>query len=417
MGIEQKVNSTLQKAPWIKKIVKRSYQLLMVSISPKVKVEGNVQRVTPLDDEYEYFFGYYDKSPWDKNERYMLALRTSSTTVDAAPEEKAEVVLIDLANDNNVTKLSETRAWNVQQGAMLQWQGPDFSSNILFNDYRNGKYVTVRLNILTKQESIIDFPIYSVSQDGAIAISLDFSRLHRLRPGYGYRWIEDSTKDKPVPDEPAIWKIDLKSGAIIPLLSYKDLYKFETRDEMVGAEHKVNHIMINPSGSRFMVLHRWTKGTQKFSRLLTIDCDGSNIFNLSDDNMASHSYWKNDNEIISYLRKEKEGNGYFLLLDQSIEYKPVLKDIDSVGDGHPSFSEDGRKLVTDTYPNRQRIQTVYLADASSLSKPTEIAKVYSPFKYDNDVRCDLHPRWDRKNEKVAIDATFEGKRALYIVRF
>lgn len=416
MSIEQKINSTLQKAPWIKKIVKRCYQLLMVSISPKKKVEGNVRRITPIDDEYEYFFGYYDKSPWDKTERYMLALRTASTTINAAPKEQADVVLID-TKKNNIIKVSETKAWNVQQGAMLQWLGPDFSSEILFNDYREGEYVTVKLDIHTKKETIFHFPVYSVSQDGAFALSLDFSRLHRLRPGYGYAWIEDKTKEEAIPDEPAIWKIDLIDGKILPLLTYTDLYNFETREEMIGAEHKVNHIMINPSGTRFMVLHRWIKGAQRYSRLLTIDCDGSNIYNLSDDNMASHSYWKNNHEIISYLRKEEEGNGYFLLKDLSKKYTSVLKDIDFAGDGHPSFSEDGTKLITDTYPNRQRIQTVYLTDATTLSNAEEIAQVYAPFKYDNDVRCDLHPRWDRKSEKVAIDATFEGKRALYVVNF
>lgn len=416
MSIEQKINSTLQKAPWVKKIVKRTYQLLMVSLSKTEKVKGNVQRVTPLDDEFEYFFGYYDKSPWDKTERYMLALRTKSTTKNVAPKDLAEIILIDLKS-SNITKLSETRAWNVQQGAMLQWLGPDFSSEILFNDYREGKYVTVKLNIDTKKETVIEFPIYSVAQDGSFALSLDFSRLHRLRPGYGYRWIEDQTKKMPVPDKPAIWKIDLHSGEIIPLITYTDLFHFETREEMIEAEHKVNHIMLNPSGNRFMVLHRWVRGSQRYSRLVTIDSDGKNMYNLSDDNMASHSYWKNDREIISYLRKEKEGNGYFILKDQTQQYTSVLKELDSAGDGHPSFSEDGSKLVTDTYPNRQRIQRVYLADADSLSNPNEIAHVYAPFKYDNDVRCDLHPRWDRKSEKISIDATFEGKRALYIVKF
>lgn len=416
MGIEQKVNQVLQKAPWIKKVVKRSYQLGMYAISSKIKSEGEIQRVTPRDDNYEYFFGYYDKSPWDKEERFMLSLRAPSTTSDVAPTESADVVLIDLENNNKITKLSETKAWNVQQGAMLQWLGPDYSSNILFNDFRNDKYVAVKLNIHTKKETIIDFPVYSVSQDGSFALSLDFARLHRLRPGYGYRWLEDQTKDKAVPADTAIWHIDLISGDIKPLLSYQDLYVFETREEMKEADHKVNHIMLNPSGTRFMVLHRWIKGSKRYTRLVTADSDGSHLYNLSDDDMASHSFWKNDNEIISYLRKELEGTGYYLLKDKTENYEPVLSSLNAVGDGHPSFSKDGSKVVTDTYPNRERIQTVYVADSPSLEQPKAVAKVFAPFKYDNDVRCDLHPRWDRKSEKVAVDATFEGKRALYIVK-
>ena len=44
-----------------------------------------------------------------------------------------------------------------------------------------------------------------------------------------------------------------------------------------------------------------------------------------------------------------------------------------------------------------------------------IAKVFSPFKYDNDTRCDLHPRWSRDGKKICFDGTFEGSRGLYIV--
>ena len=42
-----------------------------------------------------------------------------------------------------------------------------------------------------------------------------------------------------------------------------------------------------------------------------------------------------------------------------------------------------------------------------------IAKVFAPFKYDNDVRCDLHPRWNKSGNAICIDSVFEGKRGLY----
>lgn len=415
MKIEQKVNQVLQKFPGIKKVIKRTYQLGMYAVSPKVKSEGPVFRITP-DDGFEYFFGYYDKSPWDQSQRYILAVRAKQTYKDVAPKEVADIVVIDLEKGNEVTKISETRAWNVQQGCMLQWLGPDFTNEILFNDYRDGKYVSVIIHLDTKQEKVISAPVYSVDQSGSFALTLDFARLHRLRPGYGYAWLEDQTKEQAVPKDPAIWRVDLESGNTKPLLSYQDFYDFQTRDEMIGAEHKVNHIMLNPSGNRFMVLHRWGKGGTRYTRLVTANTDGSDMYNLSDDDMASHSFWKTDKQIVSYLRK-KEENGYFLLNDQTSQYNQVLRNIASVGDGHPSFSPDGSRLVTDTYPNRSRIQTVFVSQVNGddIEDAQQIARVFSPFKYDNDVRCDLHPRWDRTGEKVCIDATFEGKRALYTV--
>ena len=76
---------------------------------------------------------------------------------------------------------------------------------------------------------------------------------------------------------------------------------------MKKAEHKVNHIMINPSGERFMVLHRWIYGSRKYARLITANIDGSDMYNLNDDNMTSHCWWKNDSEIIAFAHKKKKG--------------------------------------------------------------------------------------------------------------
>ena len=44
-----------------------------------------------------------------------------------------------------------------------------------------------------------------------------------------------------------------------------------------------------------------------------------------------------------------------------------------------------------------------------------IARVFAPFKYDNDTRCDLHPRWNHVGDKICFDSVFEGHRGLYVV--
>ena len=117
MSIEQKINYQLNKVPALKKALKRFYQLGMYAISPKIKSEGKISRLSP-DDKREYFFGYYDKSPWDASGRYVICMRAVDTWTDVAPREPADILLIDAKNKNESRVVATTRSWNVQQGCM-----------------------------------------------------------------------------------------------------------------------------------------------------------------------------------------------------------------------------------------------------------------------------------------------------------
>ncbi len=256
--LENMGKRVFEQFPMVKRNLKRVYQLGMYAISnEKIKSEGEIERITP-DDEFEYFYGYYDKSPWDANDRYVIALKVKQAYKSVAPKEKGELVLIDTFNSNSVTKIADTQSWNVQQGCMAQWLGPDFTEKLIYNDFRDGKFCSVVFNIVKMEEEIVyDSPIYDVSKDGTYALSLDYSRLHRMRPGYGYSNIKDKSEGVSCPDNTCIWKLDLQTGTVEELLKYSDFARFETKESMLQAEHKVNHLMINPSGDRFMVLHRW----------------------------------------------------------------------------------------------------------------------------------------------------------------
>ena len=402
----------------IKKTVKSIYQHGMYAISKKIKSEGNITRISPDDNNHEYFFGYYDKSPWDITDRFMLCMKANNTWSDVSPKEKADILLIDTEKNENdkdrVRKIAETYAWNVQQSCMLQWLGPDYSSRILYNDYRDGKYVSVILTLATMEEKVIPAAVYSVSADGKFALTLDFSRLYELRPGYGYYNVPEATKGVALPDTTAIWKVDFETCEVLDVLKYTDFANFQPRPEMreEGSIHKVNHIMLSPNGKRFMVLYRWFIGERKYTRLITCNVDGSDMYVLSDDDMVSHCYWKNNSSIIAFENKKKTGTGYYLMKDKSEKYVHLWLEL--TGDGHPSFSPDGTKIVTDSYPDRARIAYLRVMDADINNKEVNVvAKVFAPFKYDNDTRCDLHPRWNHAGDKICFDGIFEGHRGLY----
>ena len=423
MGFEQKVNNCLRSHPVVKKGIKSIYQHIMYATMTKIKCEGDIQRISPNDPMKEYFFGYYDKSPWDITDRYVLCLKANDTWSDASPREKADILLIDTEHDldeiDRVKKIAETNAWNVQQGCMLQWLGPDYSSRIIYNDYRNGKYVAVIRNIENGNERLIPAPIYTVSTDGKTALTLDFSRLYNLRPGYGYYNMPEKTKGVGLPDDTAIWKIDLENGQVWPLLSYKDFALFQPRPEMqeLGCVHKVNHLMLSPSGKRCMVLYRWFVAQRKYTRLITFDtADGKDMYVLSDDDMVSHCFWKDDDRILAFENKKEGGPGYYLMKDKTQEYIHCWSCLSN--DGHPSYSPDGKIIVTDTYPNRARVAEIKVMNGTDekRNEVKTIARVFSPFKYDNDTRCDLHPRWNHASNTICFDSVYEGHRGLYSVR-
>ena len=415
MSLEQKINYQLNKYPAVKKVIKRVYQLGCYAVSKKVKSEGNIARMSPDDNEHEYFFGYYDKSPWDATGRYMICMRAKDTWSAPDPLDTADIVLIDTEDNNRVCKIATTHTWNVQQGCMALWLGPDFKSRILYNDMRDGKYCSVVLDVESGAERVLPVPVYTVSDDGKTALSLDFSRLHSLRLGYGYAALPEVTKDVPLPDTTAVWRMDIETGEVTALLKYTDFAKFQPRLEMQeeGSVHKVNHLMLSPNGKRFMVLYRWFCGQRKYTRLVTCNVDGTDMYVLSDDDMVSHCYWKNDEEIIAFERKKEFGPGYYLMKDKTQEWIHLWPHLNN--DGHPSYCPvDADLVVFDTYPNRARVQEVKVAKDTD-SETKTVAKVFAPFRYDNDTRCDLHPRWSRDGKKICFDSTFEGRKGLYVI--
>jgi hypothetical protein len=414
--IEQTGKRIFEQFPIIKRSAKRLYQLASVATSnEKIKSVGDVVRVSPKDG-YEYFYGYYDKSPWDASDRYIICLKVKQAYRSVAPKEPGVVGIIDTQDGNKFKKIGITHSWNVQQGCMAQWMGPDYCSKIIYNDFRDGKYCSVIYNYRKNmEERVLPMAVYDVASDGSYVLSLDFSRLHRIRPGYGYSNLPDTTKDELCPDKGCIWKEDIESGTVTELFKYTDFASFETDESMVDAEHKVNHLMISPSGKRFMVLHRWFQKGRKHTRLVTVNVDGTEMYNLSDDVFVSHCYWKNDEEILSFLRKKDVGVHYYLMKDKTQEYKMYWPRLNT--DGHCSYSPNRKYVITDTYPNRKRVASVYLcAEVGAKTGLFErVAHVWAPFRYDNDCRCDLHPRWNHQGDKICIDSVHEGKRALYIV--
>lgn len=409
MSLINDIARKLKKSPALKRMLKNIYQYVGAFLGDGKSSPEKIECVS--NSAFEHLFGYYDKSPWNKSGTKMLYLRVPSANKEADSSQKAEIIVKDLV-DNSENKVAVTHSWNVQQGCMLQWLG-ESDDVIIYNDFRDDRYCSVILDLSENSEKIIDFPVYSVSRNGEFAVSLDFSRLHSLRPGYGYCNIEDAYKKDKLPDSDCVYFVDLISGAARPIVNYKTLSELNHKDTMDEAYHKVNHIMLNPSGTRFIFMHRWILNGVKYDRLLSCDINGENMRILLDWDMVSHCNWKNDEDIIAFANYKDQGYHYYTFKDAQDIACAMVPDMPDV-DGHPSYSPDGRYILTDTYPSFKRKQKLYIYDISKGELKT-IANVHSNIRFINETRCDLHPRWKADSKTVCFDGAQQSRRQVYVL--
>ena len=77
---------------------------------------------------------------------------------------------------------------------------------------------------------------------------------------------------------------------------------------------------------------------------------------LSDSNLVSHYHWLNSEELVVYLDDSDFGECYIVLNIKTGDKKPI-SNLSKYGDGHPSGVN--MYMVTDTYPNRSGIQSLF----------------------------------------------------------
>jgi len=134
------------------------------------------------DNSKEHLFAsYYGINSFNLSETYVTVLETDIKYELPDENDLATLGLVDLKT-NDFIPLTETRAWNFQQGCMAHWLGTSPDSLIIFNDLRDGKYVSIIMNVHTKKEvKTIPYPVSAVSPDGKEAVSINFSRLRITR--------------------------------------------------------------------------------------------------------------------------------------------------------------------------------------------------------------------------------------------
>jgi len=361
-----------------------------------------------------HFFGYYDKCPWDASGRYMLGLETTFMDRPPTPDDTAVIGLIDTASDNRWEPIAETRAWNWQQGTMLRWLPSAPDRLIIYIDREEDRFISVIRDVRTGDNRKLPRPVYAVSHDGRSAVTLNFARLHRTAPGYGYVGLPDHWAEENCPDKDGIYWMDLTTGEERLIISLAQIARIGPNPTMEGVEHWFNHLLFNSDDSRFLFLHRWRRPDGGwFTRMFAADPDGSNIYCVSDHEMVSHFDWLDERRILAWARRHEIGDRYFLFTDRA-EEREIIGEAVLTTDGHCSYSPDRHWILTDTYPDHEDMRSLLLYRPAD-GRRVDIGRFFSPSKLKGEIRCDLHPRWSRDGRKVCFDSAHEGSRQMYVV--
>lgn len=400
--------------------------------------------------DLHHFFGYYDKTVWDKSGRYVLAHQVDCRTADLAPDSSAEVGWFDTMNNNAFHACGTTTAWNWQMGSQLQWLDGYDDPQLIYNVRRQavtGPYPGFGAaihNLGTGTTRYLDSPAYAVAPNSRYMLSVDYSRLQVTHKTIGYCSARGSNNWLPLcPTDDGIHYVDLETGVARLLVSYADLSRFHHRASMDKAIHWISHIAINPSSSRILFLHRWTERVEDetcfLHRLITIDPDGGNmrLLECSDhplpqlaenfdpntigtydyeksEYQISHPLWRDDSHIIVW--GPHDGSIHYHLY-RDADGGPVQKIGEDIltENGHMSFSPtDPQWLLTDTYPDpdtNERTLMLYDCDNRALH---DLCSLYTDPGLRKENRCDLHPRWSRNGREVCIDSIHEHERQMYI---
>ena len=354
------------------------------------------------------FFGYYDKSPWNSNGDSYLCHRLC--------DKKTVELIVLKRGESNFLNIGKTQAWTYQQGSMLQWLPGSNGGSVIYNTIQNFEMGCCIHDITANSNRFIPWPVQALHPGGQSVISLNYSRLIKMNPEYGYRQkASNLSPDMPLKDD-GLWLVNLKNGHASLNVSLETLLVKSHRECMDNADHGVNHVIFSPDGNKIIFIHRWlTKTRQRYSRLYVMDFKQNELKLLLDDDHVSHYCWLDDDNILTHAATSVEGKGYYQINVNDGKTKTVGKDhFDIHGDGHPGLSPDGRWIVTDTYPDAARIRRLLLWNLFG-KYLVEVGKFYSPVSFENKRRCDLHPRWHPKEPFLSIDSAHEGVRHTYVL--
>ncbi len=337
--------------------------------------------------------------------------------------------MVDIEDGDKWIELGKSDAWGWQQGCMLQWR-PGSDSEVIWNDREKDKFVSRIKDVKTGEVRTLPRPVYALSPDGKWAVTADFARIQNLRPGYGYKGVDDPFRGERNPEKSGIWRMNMDTGESDLIVSLAQLSEIPYKDgnKLTDKWNYVNHLLVSPDSKRFIFLHRWReKGPDDgefkvnngfITRMFTANLDGSDPYILDPSGYTSHFIWRDPEHVCAWTKPDGNESAFYLFKDKT-------KDVEIVGEekmpvnGHNTYLQirDGKDwILNDTYPRGvRRQQNPYIYHVPT-DKRHELGLFHLPPEYKGEWRCDNHPRSSNDGTKVVIDSPHGGNgRQLWLL--
>ena len=373
-----------------------------------------------------HFFGYIGHVrtiPWNASGRDIVALRTSFQDHLPTGDEPADIVLLDTQNDYDLRVIAQTRGWNLQQGTMLYWNPSAPETQFFFNDRdpSDGKVFTVLFDIeqgeRVREYRFPDTPVANsgVAQQGGAFLAINYARLARLRPVTGYAGAYDWTVDDPAPEDDGIFRVDIDSGQLTLLVSYRQLQQQLTDDfpDINSYGLFINHTLWNRDDDRiyFFTRANFRSPLRRVNVPFTMNSDGSGL--KRQQLITGHPDWDNGHILIG----TSEGRQVRYDTDTRQVIGPLTPEpVFPEPGGDIALSPDGTWFVNG-HKQKDPGQNFY----TFLHRPTGKVIATRGFPIGNwtsgELRIDPAPCWNRTGDEILFGAldTESNTRQLFVL--
>jgi hypothetical protein len=330
----------------------------------------------------------------------------------------------------------------------LQWV-PGQKSTLAFNAIEDGKAVSVFRDIDTGERRVLSAAIYAFSPDGKISIAPNFTTLAHRWMAYGYMPLREQTEPH-AQNEDGLWQLDTTTGQAGLFLSTQRAAEFEAIAHADPSSHFLCHASFSPDGERIVFLHRFFSADGGlFTRMIATDREARKLVLLAQEKV-SHFDWLDTETLVVWARFT--GGGLAQVRSRGLLNSPLVKPMLGIArtftgrwkkkflsesyyrisirepkartrygwptldaDGHPMVARTHGWVVTDFYPDRENELPAILYHSERQTRVDAHVFLHCPRSSDSDVKCDLHPRWDRKERQLAVDTCEAGYRQVRIL--